>query len=433
MKFTSKIGQLFNLTSNLKNPATWLTQYLGASDSTAGIQVTPQSALSVPEIWNAVNRVSGAISMLDLECWSSDENGTKKRMTKDPGVKAWGNPNDMQSTMQAVQKVMVDALLLGNGRMYIERNKQGQPINLIPLQATETQTVIVGGERWHCVNINSGTAHGSLEADEEGQMYKIRDEDVFYVMGLSLNGFWGENLISLARDTIGLSIAGGESAGTIFQNSGRPGMILSAPRGAFGTAEEAKAFLDNFNAAHSGIDNQGKTGLLQNGMEAMPINYPTMDTSHIGMRQFQRECAALLFILDSVIGDGAGNVYKSLTERQALFLTNCLGPWIKKIEQEANKKLLSGRAAAADCKYKLNIKPLFENDRDGLALYTSSLRQQQVLSGNDVRELHGFPKVEGLDDDYSAVGGSTNEADPSEEAAADPNKSIQTNSNESKE
>lgn len=426
MKFTSKIGQLFNATSNLKNPATWLTQYLGGTESSAGIHVTPSSALSVPEIWNAVSRIAGAISMLEMECWSSDENGTKKRITRDPGVKVWSNPNTMQTTMQAVHKVMVDALLLGNGRMYIERNKQGQPVNLIPLQAADTQTVIVGGERWHVVTINTGTAHGTLQSEQDVSVYKLRDEDVFYVMGLSLNGYWGENPISVAKDMVGLSIAGGESAGTIFQNSGRPGLLLTAPRNAFGTAEEAQAFLDRFNNAHAGLDNQGKTGLLQNGMEAMPINYPTMDTSHIGMRQFQRECAALLFVLDSVIGDGAGNVYKSLTERQALFMTNCLGPWIKRVEQEADKKLLSGRAAAADCRYKLNIKPLFENDRDGMALYTSSLRQQQVISGNEVREIHGLPKVEGLDDDYNAVGGSSKEADPTEEKSADPNEATPT-------
>ncbi len=426
MKFQSKIGNLFAFTgsSNLKNPAQWLTQYFGGTKSSAGITVTPESALGVPEIWNAVSKVAGALAMMEMECIQFDETGHGTPMKNDKGASVYNSPNEMQTHSQAVHKIMVDALLMGNGRFYIDRHKNGSVKELIPIQARDCQTIIVDGERWHAVSIHTGTAHGTLTKDgkEKSTLYKIKDEDVFYVMGLSLNGYWGENLISLARDTIGLSIAGGESAGTIFQNSGRPGLLLEAPNGVLTTSEDAKAFLDDFNAAHAGIDNQGKTGLIRNGMKAMSMNYPSMDSSHVDMRQFQREAAALLFLLESVIGDDTGNVYKSVTERQAVFVTQCLGPWIKRIEQEADKKLMTTRNRSAGCRYRLDISPLYKNDRDGLALYTSSLRQQGAISGNDVRELHGLSRVPDLADDYHILVAGGNAADPTEEKQADPNK-----------
>jgi HK97 family phage portal protein len=421
--FISNIGKKFNMSSNLKNPATWLTQLLGGTESSSGIHVTMESALGVPEIWNCVSKITGALSMMEMECWRYDENGSKTKVVSDAGSKVYNDPNEMQISSVAIQKVLLDALMMGNGRYYIERNSMGVPKSMIPLQAEDTQTVVVDGERWHCVTIHTGTAHGSLQSEEDTpHFYKIPDADVFYIMGLSRNGYWGENLLSVAKDTIGLAIAGGESAGTVFQNSGRPGLILQAPMGAFGTNEEAQAFLDNFNAAHTGIDNQGKTGLLRNGMTALPMSYPTMDVSHIGMRQFQRESAALLFLLESIIGDSTGSVYKSVSERQAVYLTNCLGPWIRKIEKEADKKLMSYRASQSNCKYRLDISPMFKNDRDGLALYTSSLRQQGIISANEARELHGLPPDSELEGDYGmSSDAGVSEADPSEELQSNPN------------
>ena len=429
MNFKSKIGQMFSLNSGLKNPANWLTQYFGGTNSSAGINVTLESALGVPEIWNAVSKISGHLSTLPLNLCEYSQEGDKKIVYGDRGAKVWQSPNDIQTTQVTIEKLMVDALLLGNGRLFIERNSMGQATGLIPLQAEYTQTVMVEGQRWHCVSINSGTEQGQLtNTNEQGTLYKIPDADVFYIMGLTRNGYWGENLLSIFRDNIGLAIAGGESAGTIFQNSGRPGLLLEAPTGAFGTNDDAQAFLEAFNNAHTGLDNQGKTGLLRNGMKAIPMSYPTMDQSHIGMRQFQRESAALMFLLESVIGDTGGSVYKSITERQSVYLTNCLNRWITKFEQEADKKLMSARnQKSGNYHYKMDISPLFANDRDGLALYTSSLRQQGVVSGNEVREMHGLGPVPELADDYDVMttGGVSeegNEADPNEEKQADPNK-----------
>lgn len=425
MSFTSKIGQMFNMTSNSKNPAAWLTQMFGSTKSSAGITVTLESALGVPEIWNAVSKISGHLSTLPLELHEYGQDGVHSVVYGDRGAKVWHDPNEMQTNQVCVEKMMIDALLLGNGRFFIERNSMGQAVGLIPMQASDTQTVMANGQRWHCVTINSGTMQGQLSVGENdpATMYKIPDSDVFYIMGLTTNGFWGENLLSIFKDSIGLAIAGGESAGTIFQNSGRPGLLLEAPTGAFGTNDDAQAFLEAFNNAHTGLDNQGKTGLLRNGMKAMPMSYPTMDQSHIGMRQFQRESAALMFLLESVIGDSGGSVYKSITERQSVYLTNCLNRWIAKFEQEADKKLMSARnKKSGNYRYKMDISPLFANDRDGLALYTSSLRQQGVLSGNEVREMHGYGPVDELSDDYSVMTtGGADAADPNEEKQADPN------------
>jgi len=442
--FKSTIGQMFNFTSGLKNPASWLTQYFGSTKSSSGIVITPQVALGIPEVYNAVAKISGHISGMEMDCWIKDKDGgTDVKDMSDPGARVWNNPNPVNTSQSLVEKLMVDALLLGNGRFYIERNGKGEVVNLWPIQAEDAQTVMVSGERWHCITINTGTEVGDMKTDAEspsGTMYKLRDEDVFYVMGLTRNGWWGENLLYLAKDVLGLSVAAAESAGTLCANSGRPGLVLEAPQGHLTDPKDAKEFLKSFQDAYTGLDNVGKTALIRNGMSVHSMSWQSMDSSYIDNRQFQRECAALLFLLESVIGDQTGNVYKSITERQSVYLTNCLQRWTTKIEQEANKKLLSGRKLTmGNRRYKLDIRSLFENDRDGLALYTSSLRQQGIITTNEARKIHGMKPLENTEDgtnyDEDAhlmlTGGSggseednTQEEDPTDEKSADTTKDV---------
>jgi hypothetical protein len=44
---------------------------------------------------------------------------------------------------------------------------------------------------------------------------------------------------------------------------------------------------------------------------------------------------------------------------------------------------------------------LFRHDRLSLAQYTANLRQQMMISGNEVRELHGLKPVEDLVEDFN--------------------------------
>ncbi|MDB4401394.1 phage portal protein [bacterium] len=406
--FISKVGEMFaQATSNLKNPSEWLVQMLGGGESSSGIPITMRSVLGIPEVFNAVSKISGHLAQMPIYC---KEMRDYKEMPfpSDFGAKAIRNPNEFFTKFTLFEKVMLDALLYGNGRAYIERNSLGQPIGLLPIQAEDTTTVVADGERWHLVSINDGTAVGTLktEAGNDRTMYRLPDRDVLLVMGLSRNGWWGESLLDIMRDQFGLAIAGAEASGSTFRNAGRPGLLLEAPRGAFRTAKEAQDFLDQFNEAHEGLDNTGKTGMIREGMKAQVLPHDTNSTGYVSQRQFGRESQAIIFLLETVLGDNSGGSYKSVTERQSAYLTNCLGRWIAKIESECDLKLLSKRQRSAGTfRYCMEAKSIYSNNLEFLASYTSTLRQQGVISGNEVRAMHGMNPVDGLDDDYYAGSG----------------------------
>lgn len=450
MKFKSNIGSKFAapikaFTSGLSNPASWMMEYFGSNNSSTGTNITVQSVLGIPEVWNAVCKISGHVASMPLEAWRESPSGEKKRV-RERGVDVWNNPPNF-TRAETVEKLMVDMLLLGNGRLFIERDRNGIPVGLLPIQSAYARTVVVDGKRWHCVTVDSGNDAGMSSAANKpgdvydqirsGNYYKIPDEDVFYIMGLTTNGYWGENLLSLARDIFGLSIAGAESAGALYANSGKPGILVEAPAGLFRDKKEAKEWLDGFNEMHSGLDNAGRTGMLANGMKAVQMQWQGMDSSHVQMRQFQREASALLFLLESVIGSDSA-AYKGVTEKNAAYSANCLLRIRNKIQLEADRKLVRQRPSSRDLLYtNLSVLPLHQSDRNGLALYTSSLRQQNVISTNETRMMHGLGKAEDLEGtDYSSdyrmyEGTQLDAADPTEELQADPNKTQAPDGSES--
>lgn len=343
---------------------------------------------------------------MPIEChhYEGDDRSYTEKVYNDAGARILADPSEYFTHMTIMEKWVVDALLYGNGRLYIERAANGQPIGLYPLQAENCTTVVADGERWHTVSIDSASSIASLEArpNQESTMYKIPDRDILYLIGLSRNGWWGENPIEILKDTFGLSIAGSEASGATFRNAGKPGLLLEAPRGAFRTAKESAEFLEQFNSAHSGLDKSGKTGMIREGMKAQVLPNDTNTSGYVQQRQFQRESGAMIFLLESVFGDNTGSTYKSVTERNAAYVTNCLGRWINKIQDECGKKLLSGRQkAAGNFCYKMDTSILYKHDRVSLAQYTSNLRQQMMISGNEIRELHGLKPAEGLEADFN--------------------------------
>jgi HK97 family phage portal protein len=213
-------------------------------------------------------------------------------------------------------------------------------------------------------------------------------------MNTSYNGVWGMHIIDLAKDVFGLTQAGQEGAAVTIANSGRPGMLLEAPNGMFRSAKDAKEFLDNFNEKHEGLDNTGKAGLLRDGMTATTLPVSNTDSQFLQQRAFQREEIALLFGLESIMGDDSGQTYKSISERNTAYINNCLARWFAKWTEEIERKLMPyGNLEAV-----FDTRNLMKGDPNSVADYTLKLSQQGIATINELRDWHGLEPVEGGDE-----------------------------------
>jgi HK97 family phage portal protein len=387
-----KLGKKFKAfaTSGMRNPSQWLIEAFGGKPSKTGINVTIESSLGLAPVTYAVNKISGHIAQMPLEVYKYNAEGKKEKFRNNTYKLMNKQPNDVMTAFQFRELMMVHALMAGNGRAYIDRNSNGTPTSLIPVMPYNCQTMLVDGQKWHLVTQDAGTVQDAIPVRlKNGEYYKIPDRDMLHVMNTSYNGIWGMHVIDIARDVFGLTQAGQEGAAVSVANNAKPSMIIEAPNGMFRNPEDAKSFLDNFNEKHEGVDNAGRAGMLRDGMKATVLPMTSADSQFLQQRNFQREEVALLFGLESIIGDTSGQTYKSISERNTAYINNCLSRWLEKWTQEIERKLI-GRA---DFEAQFDTSTLMRGDPNSVADYTLKMTQAGILTVNELRAVNNFDPI----------------------------------------
>lgn len=378
--------------TNQRNPASWLVEFFNGEKSKTGIKVNTKSALGLAAVIYAVNKISGHISQLPFNVYEESD-GQRELKNQNPAYRLLNvSPNQAMTAFTLREIMMVHALISGNGRAYIARNNLGTPVELIPILPENCQTMLVDGEKWHLVTAHEGTTQNTLPIKlRQGEYYKIPDRDVLHIMNTSMNGVWGMHVVEIAKDVFGLAQAGQEAAATTLANSGRPSLLLEAPVGMFRSAKDSQEFLDNFNKKHAGVEASGRAGLLRDGMKATTLPISATDAQFLEQRAFQREEIALLFGLESILGDNTGQTYRSISERNTAYVNNCLQRWMCKWEEEVMSKLIS---PARPLEVEFDTTPLLKGDPNSLADYTMKMQQHGVLTINEIRQMHGFSPVD---------------------------------------
>lgn len=404
IRMAERLGKKFKaLQSRISDPAAWLIEAFGGGKAKSGVNVTTNSVLGLPPVWFAAQKISGHLAGLPINARKSRPDGGSEVSRTSPGHKLLNvSPNHLMTPFQLKELMMIHALILGNGRAFIDRNSLGQPTALIPVLPENCQTILVDDQKWHLVTKNAGISANLGTAFSENEYWKVPDRDMLHIMGMSYNGIWGMHVIDVLRDAFGLGIAGQDGSASALKNSGRPGMVITAPPGMFRSSKEASEFLANFETKHEGVENSGKVGLLREGMSLNTLPISASDAQFIEQRQFQRVDIAMIFGLESILGDETGITYKSITERNAAFINGCLSRWFCKWEEECNRKLLPEQLRdSGNVHYEFDTTPLLKGDPSTLADYTRKMREQFAISTNEVRMMHGFNPVEGLDDDFN--------------------------------
>lgn len=202
-------------------------------------------------------------------------------------------PNSFQTPSQFRRHMMTSVLLRGNAFAVPVRSPvSGQVIELLPIAADRVQ--IRRDDRTGAVLYHYTSPSGGLQV--------FRKDQIFHLMGLSLDGYRGVSPITFARNTIGLALAMEEHGYQTFRNGARPSNVLTHP-GTLGPAgvENLRASLDAF---RSGGDMEGKTLILEEGMSVANLSMTAEDAQWIESRKFSRSDIAMFFgVPPHMIGD----------------------------------------------------------------------------------------------------------------------------------
>lgn len=310
----------------LRDPA--LVAMFGRNESSSGIDVTEESAMSCGAVFSAINLISSAVASLPKHVYMRQAAEGSDGVNADHNVeRLFANPNPYMTDYVFTETLQGHASSHGNGYAFIERDGNSFPSALWPINPCKvTVHGADDGETWYAVH--EGTEHEKW----------IDYRDMLHIPGMGFDGRKGYSVIALAREAIGLGMASENYGAAFFGNGATPRLALSHPGelGAKARRNLAKSWKD----IYSNATNPHAVALLDEGMTVTTIGLPPEDSQFLQTRQFQVvEIARWFRVPPHLLYDLTGSTFNNVEQQNLNFLTYTLIPWLTRWRQECARKL----------------------------------------------------------------------------------------------
>lgn len=257
---------------------------LGSIGSASGAQISQATAMTVSTVYSCVNRLSTDLARCTPYVYRYADDESKERDRKHLINDLFLRPNRQQTWFEFDRQMWVGYLLRGNAYAAIRRDREGNPIELIPINPDAVMVL----------EASDGSIFYNVNRIGLWQMAMLRDfptaipsYDMFHMRDLTFNSLVGVSNIGLARDSIGLAMALEQQANRWIANGARPSTWLKTNKVLSEPA--AKRLKGQFDDLHAGYQNTGKTVLLEDGIEPVALQLTSVDLQFIEQRKLQPE------------------------------------------------------------------------------------------------------------------------------------------------
>ncbi|MEZ5411040.1 MAG: phage portal protein [Acidimicrobiales bacterium] len=360
---------------SISDPATAEYFQVGTSNY-SGVVVGESAALGISAVYRAIALISGSIASLPGHVVRTHDDGTKER------VDSWlDDPGFMQTRYEFWETVLTHLLLHGNAFLLHIHGGAGQ---IVSMQIVHPLSV--------SVKLDSAMNKVYEVTLDNGTKQAFDDLTMTHIPALSTDGLRGLSPITVARNSLGIAVAGDRAAARMFSNGPLiAGMVT--PEDDL-SEDDAKAIKAGLDAKVAGYENAGQIPVINRKLKFTPWTMSNEDAQFLQSRQFQIEEIARWY--------GVPPYELMQTEKQTSWGTGIeaqqrglarqvLGPWAVRVEQRITRLLPDGDK--------------FEFDFSGLERPTPAeeiaLLIQQVQGGlltvNEARRVRNMPPIEGGD------------------------------------
>ncbi len=298
-------------------------------------------------------------------------------------------PNAEQDAAAWRELMLRWCLTWGNAYSEIVRDASFRPVAVWPI------------EPWRCTPKRAGGAlYYEVQQQTGGQVY-VPAADMLHFRGLG-DDLVGWSILQYAARSLGLSIAQEDSMASQMTNGARLSGMLTPPGGGSFTREKTAEIAAAWEAQNTGSKNHGKVYLVNQGLEFKTLSMPNTDAQLLQSREFSvLDICRFMRVPPHKIFDLSRATFSNITHQSLEFLTDTLGPWVIKFEQQANRKLISG--AWTDRYFsKVNTDAILRMDPETRGQWYKTLRELGAINPNEVRQLEDMDTL-GPDGDIHLV------------------------------
>lgn len=382
--YTKKSKPAESRGTSLANPA-GIAQLLGYSLSGTSVAVTDKTVLGLSPAWAAIRLLSETVASMDLGVYSWDESneGYKSNYGHPLNALISSRPHPHYSKFDFLQALVANACL-GNGYARIHRDADFRPyaLELLP-PSSVTQEIDDRGELYYIVQGVIGQKVVNL---------RLLPYEIIHIKGVTFNGLTGERITLVHRENISSSLAAQKYADTYFNKGAHLSGVISTDMTL--DKEQRENAKDAFRDAYSGMENVGKTAILDSGLKYTRIGSTPQEAALIDFRNLSVEESSRIFKVPVHMLSGMHRATFNNIEQQSLeFRQYGLPTWTEKIEQEFNYKLFTTKEFARRRAFSMfDYTQIQMADTTATAALISAGVQNGIFTANEFRKRFKLPQ-----------------------------------------
>lgn len=369
--------------------ASALADLLSGLPASSGVQVTERTAMNYSALWAVVGVLASSVASLPCILYRRSADGRGKSRASDERLYGLlhDSPNEQMTATVFWETAMAHLANWGNAYAFIEEDASGEPQALWPLLPDRTRPVRKG----------RGLFYNTWDDRDGGRMITLYPEQVYHVPGLGFDGLAGYSPIAMAaREPIGLGLALERFGGSFFSNGTHLSGVLSHPGKL--SPEAIKNLRESWMQVHSGPDRQWKPAILSEGLTWTTTGVEPNAAQFIESRRFQVEEIARIYRVPLHKLANLDKATFSNIEHQSLeFVMDTLRPWLIKLEQEANRKLIR-RERRGELFVEFLIDGMLRGDMKSRSEAYKIGKEGGWLSTNEIRAMENMNPVSGGDE-----------------------------------
>lgn len=293
-----------------------------------------EEILKIPSVQMCLELISGTIAQLPIYLYKENSDGSIERIVGDSREFLLNDePNDFQTAYNFKKNLVKDYYLYGVSYSYIEKlGNTIKSLHSIPAKSTTIKKYVKDGFQITDADIILNEVNGGAVSSH---IYK--PHELLMCLKDSEDGLTSKGLLHYGQATFEIADNELEFINNIYKNGAMPlGVLKTEGRLNPDALEKLKRAWSNL---YTGRKNAGKTIILENGLEYVPISQKPKDLLVNEIKKDNINEICKLFNIPESLITGT-NKYGSIEQNNIHFLQYTLSPILTSIENGLNKSLL---------------------------------------------------------------------------------------------
>ena len=328
-------------------------------------------AQNLSSVYRCVDLISSTVANLPLNVLYIDKKGNTREQKNHRLQKVLDNM--VMTKYNFMKKLISDVLLRGNAFCYLNRNEQGDVVDIIQLEPNDVSVY------W-----NKQKQELYYQIPFLSKVQKIQAFDIIHLQNNSSDGIHGQSVLSFAARQLQIAHGAENSAKQIFQSGGQPARGVLSTLSAI-SKKQKEDIANNWTQSTNGVL------VLSGDMKYQALSSNAEEMQLLDSRKFNAiEICSFFGVPPELVGMGGKT--SNVEDLMNLFLTTTIQNYISMIEHEFSRKMFSPQSQG---RYKIDVdeNSMLRMSASAKANYYSTLLQNGCLSINEVRNELGYESI----------------------------------------